>query len=82
MDPIIAKLIVSREKSCKVLEAEIAKLESLASASRNPAVQGSLISVANVKKQRLLRLSDELAGYRAADTQMVLPVDPTVRKPR
>ncbi|AXH72213.1 MAG: hypothetical protein [Microviridae sp.] len=82
MDPILSKLILSREKSVKALEVDIAKLDKLASETRNPQVQASLVSVSAVKRQRLTKLLAELVGFRqAAGAQVELPaVDPTVRK--
>lgn len=82
MDSMIAKLIVSREKSVKVLQAELARLDALAAGSRVPAAQASLESVALVKRQRLVKLQDELAGLRqAAGAQVEIPaVEPTLRK--
>lgn len=81
MDSMIAKLVVSREKSIKVLEAEVAKLEQLAASSRVPAAQASLLSVVQVKRQRLVKLEAELAGLKeAARQEQLVAVDPTVRK--
>lgn len=81
MDSVIAKLIQSRTKSIKVLEAEVVKLDELASQSRVPAAQASLISVAQVKRQRLVKLKEELAGLvEAGRQQEVLPLDPVVNK--
>lgn len=82
MDSMIAKLIVSREKSVKVLEAEVAKLDQLASQSRVPAVQASLEAVALVKRQRLVKLLAELAAFRSeGNRQTEIPaVAPEVRK--
>lgn len=81
MDTMIAKLIQSRSKSIKVLEVEVAKLDKLASESRVPAAQASLESVASVKRQRLSKLREELAGLiEAGRAQEVLPLDPAVRK--
>lgn len=81
MDSMIAKLIVSREKSIKVLVAEVEKLESLANSSKVAVAAASLRQVVAVKRQRLEKLEAELAGLREAGRQQELvAVDPTVRK--
>ena len=74
MDPIIAKLIQSREKSIVVLEAEVARMEVISKGSVNPDVIASLTSVLHVKRQRIVKLQRELVGFRAsAAAQLEVP---------
>jgi hypothetical protein len=65
MDTMLAKLISSREKSIKVLEAEIARLQSMVKSAGSASTVLAFKSVVLVKEQRLSKLKDELAGFVA-----------------
>lgn len=84
MDPMIAKLIESRKKSIATLQADIAKFDALMANTKVSSVAASLVAVAKVKKQRLVKLQEELAGLeQAAAAQLELPTEavPPTRRP-
>lgn len=82
MDPILSKLIVSREKSIAVLESDIERMDALVKSTKVASVAQSLLNVVNLKRTRLVKLREELVGFRAAaNAQLEIPaVDPTIRK--
>lgn len=72
IDPTVAAILVSREKSIKKLDEDLARLDAVISQVRNPIGQKSLFAQREVKAQRRARLVAELEGLRA--TQLELDV--------
>ncbi|AXH77988.1 MAG: hypothetical protein [Microviridae sp.] len=69
VDPVIAKLIISREKSIETLETEVAQLSALVKAAKLPNVAKALEVVLRTKQQRLAKLKLELVGFKQAEAK-------------
>lgn len=70
-DPIVAKLIVSREKSIAVIDKELVRLRELA-ASASPSGVVAFESVIAVKQQRRDKLAAEVAAFRKSQPELPL----------
>lgn len=72
VDPLVSKLIVSREKSIKVIENELVKLRELLKQPMQEQTRMGLHNVEVVKVQRLEKLKAELAGFRQLQPELPL----------
>lgn len=71
MDPMIAKIILSRKKSIAKLDSEIAALDAQIKASGVPSVVAALTSLKTVRVQRRSKLAEEVAGLELVDDRQL-----------
>lgn len=64
MDPMVAKLVSSRQKSVVAVKAQIESLERLKAGATNAGVVVALNGQLTVCRQRLSKLEAELAGFQ------------------
>lgn len=73
MDPMIAKLVTSRQKSVASVKSQIEAFERLKANATNAGVVVALNGQLTVARQRLAKLEAELAGFQelAGDPRQV-----------